>query len=249
MAAKPDSTPSTLPEFGDTILSIWAHPDDETYLSSGLMALAAREGVRVVCVTATRGEGGSLDEERWPPETLGAIREQELLRCLDILGITEHVFLDLPDIGMDTPLPDVGAVRVLELMEEIKPDTVLTFGPDGMTGHLGHICVSDWTTDAFAKAAPAGSNLYYACQSETWAAEILPRLQPFAAFRPGTPPVIAAADLAIAYHLDPELMELKLRAIHEHTSQVEGMLDALGDDFFRVGARSECFQLGMTKPI
>jgi LmbE family N-acetylglucosaminyl deacetylase len=239
--------PRALPELGDTILSIWAHPDDETYLSSGLMARAAREGIRVVCVTATRGEGGSLDEERWPSATLGAIREQELLRCLAILGITEHVFLDLPDIGMDSPLPDVGAGRVLELMEEIKPDTVLTFGPDGMTGHLGHISVSDWTTDAFAKAAPAGSNLYYACQSEDWAAEILPRLQPFAGFRPGTPPVFAADDLAIAYELDQELMELKLRAIHEHTSQVEGMLATLGDDFFRVGARSEYFQLGMTK--
>lgn len=37
-----------------TILGVWAHPDDETYLSAGLMASAVRSGCRVVCVTATR---------------------------------------------------------------------------------------------------------------------------------------------------------------------------------------------------
>ena len=47
-----------------TLLGIWAHPDDETYLAAGLMAQAVRDGRRVVCVTATRGEGGSMDEER-----------------------------------------------------------------------------------------------------------------------------------------------------------------------------------------
>ncbi|MDH4161049.1 MAG: PIG-L family deacetylase, partial [Actinomycetota bacterium] len=68
------------------VLSIWAHPDDETYLASGLMAQAVRDGGRVVCVTATRGEGGSLDEERWPSQTLGAVRERELMTGLARLG-------------------------------------------------------------------------------------------------------------------------------------------------------------------
>ena len=54
-----------------TILGVWAHPDDETYLTAGLMARAADDGERVVCVTATKGEGGSWDEKRWPSETMG----------------------------------------------------------------------------------------------------------------------------------------------------------------------------------
>ena len=54
-----------------TLLGIWAHPDDETYLSAGLMARRSVDGRRVVCVTATRGEGGSMDEERWPPDDDG----------------------------------------------------------------------------------------------------------------------------------------------------------------------------------
>ena len=55
-----------------TVLGVWAHPDDDIYLSAGLMAAAVDAGSRVVYVTATRGEGGSMDEERWPPETMGA---------------------------------------------------------------------------------------------------------------------------------------------------------------------------------
>src|SRR3546814_2985116 len=57
------------------LLGTWAHPDDETYLSAGLMAQSVREGGRVVCVTATRGEGGSWDEARWPTAEMGKIRE------------------------------------------------------------------------------------------------------------------------------------------------------------------------------
>ena len=58
-----------------TILGVWAHPDDEGYLSAGIMAAAVDAGNRVMCVTATRGEAGSLDHGKWPPETLGAVRE------------------------------------------------------------------------------------------------------------------------------------------------------------------------------
>jgi LmbE family N-acetylglucosaminyl deacetylase len=69
-----------------TILGVWAHPDDDIFLTAGLMATAIRAGNRVVDVTATRGEGGSMDEERWPPATKAAVRTAELLRSMEILG-------------------------------------------------------------------------------------------------------------------------------------------------------------------
>src|SRR5438128_2438170 len=72
-----------------TVLGVWAHPDDETYLTAGLMARTVRDGGRVVCVTATRGEEGSFDEELWPSERMGAVREAELLRSLEVLGVRE----------------------------------------------------------------------------------------------------------------------------------------------------------------
>src|SRR5438552_18592538 len=115
-----------------TVLLVWAHPDDDIYTSAGIMAASAAAGDRVVDVTATRGEGGSMDEERWPPAAMGEVREKELLRSFEVLGVTEHEFLGLPDIDMDTPLPESGEARVRELMADVRPDTVLTFGPDGM---------------------------------------------------------------------------------------------------------------------
>ena len=48
-----------------TLLGVWAHPDDEAYLSGGLMAAATGAGRRVVVVTATYGELGTSDPERW----------------------------------------------------------------------------------------------------------------------------------------------------------------------------------------
>src|SRR5213079_1319486 len=116
-----------------TVLLVWAHPDDDIYTSAGIMAASAAEGDRVVDVTATRGEGGSMDEERWPSATMGEVREKELLRGLEILGVTEHEFLEMQDIDMDTPLPEEGSARVVQIVRDIQPQTVLSFGPDGMT--------------------------------------------------------------------------------------------------------------------
>ncbi len=230
-----------------TVLGVWAHPDDETYLSAGLMAQAVREGRRVVCVTATRGEGGSLDEERWPPATMGAVREAELMRCLEVLGVREHVWLDLPDIDMDTGLPASGYDRVLDLMREVQPDTVLTFGPDGMTGHEAHKSVCDWATRAFDEAAPETSRLYYATNTPEWVAEFVPIYNRFDVFRPGTPPSTPRSELGIDFPLPPDVLELKLAAIEAHDSQVGGMVAAFGEDIFRRAMKEESYALAATK--
>jgi LmbE family N-acetylglucosaminyl deacetylase len=226
-----------------TILGVWAHPDDETYLSAALMAAAARAGSRVVCVTATRGEEGSWDEERWPTPTMGKVREGELMRCLEILGVTEHRWLDYYD-GTCADIPtEEGVERVRELIVEVGPQTVLTFGPDGMTDHADHKAVSAWTTRAFEQAAPAGAQLYYATTSPEWADRFVPVLNRFNVFASGTPPVTPVEQMAIHFSLDEELLELKLRAIAQHESQVEGMLNAFGADFFREAHKAEMFRL------
>src|SRR4029078_10354148 len=80
-----------------TVLGVWAHPDDECYLSAGLMARAARQDQRVVCVTATFGAAGVTEESRWPADRLADIRRDELARSLAILGVDEHHWLGLPD--------------------------------------------------------------------------------------------------------------------------------------------------------
>jgi LmbE family N-acetylglucosaminyl deacetylase len=59
-------TRTTVAELG-AILSVWADPDDETYLAAGVMAAAADRGQRVVCVSATAGGHGTSDPEARPP--------------------------------------------------------------------------------------------------------------------------------------------------------------------------------------
>jgi len=230
-----------------SVLGVWAHPDDETYLSAGLMAQAVRDGDRVVCITATRGEGGSMDEERWPSDTMAEVREAELMRCLGILGVREHIWLDLPDVDMDTPLPESGYERVLAVMTELQPRTVLTFGPDGMTGHHAHMSASAWATQAFQASAPAGASLYYATNTQEWADEFVPIYNRFDVFRPGTPPVTPRDQLGIDFPLPPDILELKLQAIEAHESQVGGMVEAFGEDIFRRAMKDEYYALAATK--
>lgn len=228
-----------------TLLLVWAHPDDDIYTSAGVMAAAARAGDRVVDVTATRGEGGSMDEERWPPESMGEVRTAEMLRSLEILGVDEHHFLEGPiDLDMQAHLDESGAEQVKAIMADVDPDTVITFGPDGMTGHQGHKDVSRWTTDAFAAVAKPGARLLYATQTPEWVAEWVPKLERFDIFLPGTPPETPVDELAINYVLPPDLRDLKFDAISAHESQVEALIEvfgrdlmlALGEENFRPGA-------------
>ena len=227
-----------------TVLGIWAHPDDETYLMAGLMAQTVRDGRRMVCVTATRGEGGSMDEVRWPPVSMGRVREAEMTRSLEILGVTEHRWLDLPDIDMDTALPAEGYAMVRDIVRDVQPDTVLTFGPDGMTGHQAHMSVSEWSTRALQEVGKPGAQVHFATNTPEWAAEFVPLYNRFDVFRPGTPPITPRHELSIDFVLPPDILELKLRAIEAHESQTGAMVAAFGEDIFRRAMKAESFRLG-----
>jgi len=231
-----------------TLLGVWTQPDDDIYLSSGLMVIAARAGERVVDVTATRGEGGSMDEERWPSATMADVRTKELLRSLEILGVDDHRFLDGPvDTDMQTALDESGAPQVRTIMQDVQPRTVLTFGPDGMTGHEGHKSVSRWTTEAFDAVAPPGARLLYATQTPEFAAEWLPKLEPFDMFLPGSPPITPRDELEIAFDLPPDALDLKVKAIEAHESQIEGLLEVFGEDGFKRFMAEEYFRLAAVK--
>lgn len=225
-----------------TVLGVWAHPDDETYLSAGVMAQAVRDGDRVVCVTATRGEEGSWDDERWPPSEMGAIREAELLECLRILGVSEHHWLDIHDGTCDRLPLEAGVALVEPFVRAVNPDVVLTFGPEGMTDHPDHKAVSAWTTEAFRRAASPVARLLYATYTKEWAEEFVPIMNRFNVFADGTPPVTPESELAVNFVLPPELLEQKLKGIEAHVSQIEGMLNAFGEDFFRRAMAAEFFR-------
>ena len=230
------------------VLGVWAHPDDDIYLSAGLMAAAVDAGQRVVDVTATRGEGGSMDEEKWPPATMGDVRTHELLRSLDVLGVKEHHFLQGPvDIDMDTGLDPAGADQVRKIMEDVGPDTVLTFGPEGMTGHVAHQDVSRWAGEAFNEVAKPGARLYHAVFPTSLGEEWLEKLAPFDIFRPGTPNVVADDAIDLYFELPSELLDRKIASIKEHASQIEALYAVFGDEGFRRFMATEGFVLAETK--
>jgi LmbE family N-acetylglucosaminyl deacetylase len=228
-----------------SILGVWAHPDDETWLCAGLMARAAAAGDRVVCVTATRGELGSPDEERWPSGApLAAVRTAEMKSALAILGVAEHHWLDYPDGGCADVDQDEAVRRVTALMEEVQPDTVLTFGPDGMTGHDDHKAACRWATEAFTAVASPGAVLGYATNSPEWLEEFREPLDQFNVFMGAEPPCTSRDEQLFSLLLEGELLETKLAAIQSMTSQVEPLIAGLGVDFFRRGLVEESFRQG-----
>ena len=223
---------NTTPEVG-TLLGVWAHPDDEIYLSAGLMAATRAAGHRVVVATATRGEHGTDDPLEWPPARLAALREQETAEALAALGVTEHRWLGYVDGGLPQVSPRTGVDVVTRLLEEIRPDTVVTFGPDGMTGHADHRTISAWVTAAWQRAGRP-CRLWYATLTPEFHREWGELNAEMGLWFPGTtPPSVRRADLACQLRCDGELLDRKLAALRAHTSQTAPLIERVGIDRYR----------------
>lgn len=232
----------TISELG-TILGVWAHPDDEAYLSAGLMALARDAGQRVACVTATRGELGTSDPVRWPPRRLARVREAELRGSLAVLGVSEHHFLGHVD-GTCAAQPAAPTVaRIAALAADIRPDTIVTFGPDGVTGHTDHRVVSGWATAARDLAVPDARLLYATtsiASAKRWA-DVHERFDIYD--DPRLPVRTPAEQMALELVLDGALADRKLVALRAQASQTAPLVTALGDARFRAWVATESFVL------
>lgn len=193
-----------------------------------IMAQACDAGQRVVCVTATRGEAGSQDEQRWPPAALGALRARELDAALAILGVTEHRFLDYPDGGCAAVDAAEATARVAAAIADVRPDSVLTFGPDGLTGHPDHQAVSRWASAAFASAAAPDARLCWATETLEWRARFRPVLEPQGVYSAET---VAFPRARTLLHVTAtgDLRARKHRALLAQESQTSGLFAAIGD--------------------
>jgi LmbE family N-acetylglucosaminyl deacetylase len=137
------------------LLCVLAHPDDESLGTGGILTKYAAEGVETYLVTATRGEHGWFgDESEYPgAEALGKIREAELLAAATVLGLHHVEFLDYLDGKLDQAQPAEAVTKIVGHIRRVKPDVVVTFGPDGGYGHPDHIAISQLTTAALVAAA------------------------------------------------------------------------------------------------
>lgn len=222
------TTPDDVRRLG-TIVAIWAHPDDETFVAGGLLAAAAHNGQRVICVTATRGDkGDSPDQSRWPSSQMGAIRTKELAAAMRELGLTEHLWLTYGDGQCAAADQNKATATIAKLIKTYQPDSLVTFGPEGLTGHTDHQAVSRWTSEG-AKLAQSKAKIYHPVYDPKQYQQFLVPLdkQVNAFFNIDKPPLARAKDCAIALRLSPKILDQKWRALMAMPSQMERTLAAI----------------------
>jgi len=166
-----------------TLLAVFAHPDDESFGTGGSLALYAGQGVRVVLVCATRGEVGEISDPRLAkPESLGDVRETEMRCAAQALGVSEVIFLGYRDSGMDGTVDNkhrdslaqasakevVG--RLVGIIRRVQPQVVVTFDPNGGYGHPDHVAIHRHAVEAFRAAAAQEK---FSGQGPSWRAERL----------------------------------------------------------------------------
>ena len=147
------------------LLSVLAHPDDESFGMGGTLAKYAEDGVEVHLICATRGEAGEVDPEYLTDfSSIADLRVSELNCAVEHLSITSLTLLNYRDSGMagsvdnqnpkaliNAPL-EIVAEEIAEKMRQVKPQVVLTFDPFGGYRHPDHIFVHQATKRAFELA-------------------------------------------------------------------------------------------------
>jgi len=236
-------TPEEIADLG-TILCVGAHPDDETWMAGGIMAAASRNGQKVVVITATKGEAASVDEDRWPGDQLGNIRVQELHNCLRILGVTEHGMLECLDGECDKVDENDMALQLAVIMHRERPNTILTFGPEGLTGHSDHAAVSRWVSRA-VQLVDGNPRVYHAVHTKEWYDEGGKELDEKADvfFNIAEPPMVPEDELGINFTLPENIADVKLRALAAQESQMEELLSKFDVGRLPDALAHECFIL------
>jgi LmbE family N-acetylglucosaminyl deacetylase len=223
------------------LMGIWAHPDDEAYLSAGLMAEARSRGQRVVVVTATDGESGGPSDDPIVRRRLARQRRRELKRSLAAVGVTEHVRLGYPDGGCDQ-VDELGATSSLaRLISDVQPQTIVTFGPDGITGHPDHRAVSGWTRAAW-ESTGRGAALWHATLTPEFHQEWGPLnaevgLWMDERYVRSTP----TGELVHTVNLRGGILDQKMAALRAQESQTKSLIEHVGDETFASWWSTEWF--------
>jgi LmbE family N-acetylglucosaminyl deacetylase len=199
----------SLPYPGQTLLAVFAHPDDESFRPGGILALLAAAGVRVTLLTATRGEAGDCgDPPLCRPEDLPALREKELRCACAALGIESLRLLDYRDGCLGEVDPEQLTARIFETAQEVHPQVMLSFGPDGLSGHPDHIAIGRYAAEAFRRAREVAA-LYTVAIPRSLAERLgMGRVRP-----------VPNESIAVAVDVS-SVWETKLAAIRCHATQL-----------------------------
>ncbi len=147
-----------------SVVAVFAHPDDERVIGP-LLSRLAREGRETHLVIATDGSKGIRDFAKIPagPE-LAAARTREATCAANRLGVRQLHLLGLPDGGLAS-FDVLGKLRsaLVAIVDSLKPAAIITFGPEGGTGHPDHRLVGNVVTQIVqGDARYANVDLLYA---------------------------------------------------------------------------------------
>ncbi|MCD8484289.1 PIG-L family deacetylase [Candidatus Woesebacteria bacterium] len=202
------------------VLAVFAHPDDESFGPGGTLALWAQANAEIHLVCVTRGEVGCNTTD----EPTAEVRERELRAAADILGISSVEFLNFVDGDLSNRSMIALADILGKKIESFEPDTVLTFGLNGVSGHLDHMAVASATTQAFKRTAKEGEIYYY----------VLPKRYTdavgdyFVYFPDGyeEDQIDVEIDVSLAW-------EERMQAMHCHKSQLDDILEITKNPAFQ----------------
>jgi LmbE family N-acetylglucosaminyl deacetylase len=229
------------------LAGVFAHPDDDVYSIGGSLALE-RERLDVTLVFCTSGDAGPIWIDGVEREDLGPVREREQAASMAALGVDADVrFLRHPDYHLpEVPFDDLVA-QVEGILREVRPDVVVTFGPDGWSGHHDHARAGEAADMAFERARgdlDAGARLLHvgapASAVERFDAQLRAAGDPereersLLALR-GVPD----GDVAVAVDTRP-VRDVKLAGIEAHRTQI-GELERLPEELRWIVLDTEWF--------
>lgn len=165
------------------LLAVHAHPDDESSKGAATSAYYLSRGARVMVVSCTGGEGGSILNDSLEPRAhaerdIAGLRRYEMERAQQLLGI-EHRWLGYLDSGLPedgeqvSPLSfaviplEVSAQPLVRIMREFRPHVVVSYDETGGYPHPDHIRAHEVAMRAYQAAGDAGQ---YPDAGEPWSA-------------------------------------------------------------------------------
>lgn len=222
------------------LLGVWAHPDDEAYLSAGLMARTVADGGHVTVVAITDGEAGFPADDRRSPAQRAEQRRAEMYAAMARIGVYDVRFLGIADGAVATAPADRLIAQISDLIHEVDPEVIVTFGPDGITGHPDHVATSELVTRVWAETGIG--ELWYAAKTHGWLAEWRRQHDEFGVWMTGEPTGVGADDIESILDLDGSELDTKRAVLAEHRSQTDGLAAAFGERPYRRWISQETFR-------
>ena len=151
---------------GKKLLFVTGHPDDESYAVSGTMHANYKAKGVTYLISATLGDKGKSHlSVPVSSATLKKMRKAELEAAVEFLRVKKLFLLGLPDGGVINEKP-AAFKKIMAIAKKLNPDYILSFGKDGMSGHLDHIAIGETAKKAadklrspFAAFAPSPNRI------------------------------------------------------------------------------------------